>query len=105
MKISVPRSGLSQVLSGQKGVGDSFFPLRVMISPTERRIRIKARPKGRKPGPGCLGFPMARYVELQAVISPIARRIYPVTRSHFSMGLLLTQARFCTETYDDSLKR
>ncbi len=46
-----------------------------------------ARPKGKNPGPGCLHLPMERWTELHAVVTPIIRRIYPVTRSHFSISL------------------
>jgi hypothetical protein len=60
---------------------------------TERAIRISARPKGRNPGPGRLALPMDREVELQAVMTPKARRTYPVTRSHFSMAYLLFYCR------------
>ena len=57
-----------------------------MIKASARAMRIQARPNGRNPGPGCFSVPMAKRIELQAVTIPIIRRMYPVTRSHFSMG-------------------
>ncbi len=85
----VPRRGRSQVRSAQKGFDDPPLVRFCKIKARERRISIRARPKGRKPGPGCLNLPMEREVELQAVITPMAKRMYPETRSHFSMVSLL----------------
>jgi hypothetical protein len=72
---------------GQKGTAPlSFFQLFRMRA-KERAIRIIANPKGRNPGPGRLALPMDKDVELQAVTTPMARRTYPATLSHFSMVL------------------
>jgi hypothetical protein len=48
---------------------------------------------------------MDREVELHAVITPMASRIYPVTRSHFSMGFLLLKGRIRAEKISNSLKK
>ena len=93
-KEMVPKRGRSQVRSGQKGA----FPLPFFhweaIKAMERAMRIRARPKGRNPGPGRLREPMANCVELQAVTTPMMKRIYPVIRSHFSMVLTPFRASF-----------
>ena len=84
-----PRRGRSQLRSAQKGFDGPPLARLCKIKARERITRTRARPKGRKPGPGCLNLPMEREVELQAVITPMARRMYPETRSHFSMASLL----------------
>ena len=89
-----PRRGLSQVRSGQKGFDGPPLVRFSKIKARERRISIRARLKGRKPGPGCLNLPMEREVELHAVITPMARRMYPETRFHFSMPFLLPNGYF-----------
>ncbi len=87
----VPRRGLTQVLRGQNGTGD-FSPVRLFkIRASARAIRMTASPKGRNPGPGWRSLPMEREVELQAVTRPMIRRMYPETRSHFSMAFLLQE--------------
>jgi hypothetical protein len=40
---------------------------------------------------------MAKWIELQAVTIPIWRRMYPVIRSHFSMGFSPLEFRFQVE--------
>ena len=89
-----PRRGRNQVRSAQKGFDDPPLVRFCKIKARERIIRVKARPKGRKPGPGCLNLPMEREVELHAVITPMARRKYPETRFHFSMAFLLPNGYF-----------
>ncbi len=81
----IPSRGLTQVRSAQKDKEDSPWLRFERIRATARHARTKARPKGRKPGPGCRRVPMERAVELMAVTAPKTRKIYPVTRSHFSM--------------------
>ena len=74
-RINTPRRGLSQALWGQKGVdGLPLFHL-LNINRRERKMRRKASPKGRNPGPGCLNFPIERWTELHAVATPMMRRI------------------------------
>ena len=51
-----PRRGLSQVRSAQKGFEDPPSFGFAKIKARERRIRMRARPKGRKPGPGVSEF-------------------------------------------------
>ena len=90
MRIATPRRGRSHDRCGQNGTeGIPFSRLLPKIRISENMMRTMARPKGKKPGPGCFNLPMERWIALQAVMTPIARRMYPVTRSHFSISLFL----------------
>jgi len=92
-RITTPRSGLNQVRLGQKGVEGVPFFKRLMIKAREKIIRMMQSPKGRNPTPGCLKLPILRCTELHAPTTAITNRMYPVTRSHFSMaGLSLLKA-------------
>ena len=98
--MAAPRRGRSQVRSGQKGAGTSSLLRLCNIKARARKARMTDSPKGKNPGPGCLNFPMESWVELKAPITPMKRRMYPETRSHFSMFsslpvlVLLSAARF-----------